>query len=46
MDAYQTARGALMCRLAGHLEGDVVGGGVLDLEGGGRGVVEVLGEEL
>jgi hypothetical protein len=46
IEAYQTACGALMCRLAGHLEGNVVGGGVLDLKGRGRGVVEVLGQEL
>ena len=46
IEAYQTARGALVRRLAGHLEGNIVGGGVLDLEGGGRGVVEVLGQEL
>jgi hypothetical protein len=44
--AYQTARGALVCRLAGHLEGDVVWGSVFDLKGRGRGVVEVLGQEL
>jgi hypothetical protein len=46
MDAYQTARSSLVCRLSGDLEGDVVGSGVLDLEGRGRGVVEVLSQEL
>jgi glyceraldehyde-3-phosphate dehydrogenase/erythrose-4-phosphate dehydrogenase len=44
--SYQTAGGALVSRLAGHLEGDVVGGGILQLEGRGGGVVEVLGQEL
>lgn len=44
--AYQTARGTLVCRLASHLEGDIVWGGVLDLKGGGGSVIEVLGQEL
>lgn len=35
-----------MAGLAGDLEGDTVGGGVLELEGGGREVVEILVEEL
>ena len=35
-----------MARLAGDLEGDTVGGGVLELEGGSGQVVEVLVEEL
>lgn len=41
--SYQTAGGTLVGRLAGHLKGDVVGGGVLQFESGGRCVVEVLG---
>lgn len=45
-DAYQTTRSSLVCRLSGDLEGDVVGSGVLDLEGRGRGVVEILSQEL
>jgi hypothetical protein len=32
--------------LASHLESDTIGGGVLELEGGGREVVEVLVEKL
>lgn len=35
-----------MAALASHLEGDIVGGVALDLEGSGREVVEVLVEEL
>ena len=35
-----------MAALAGHLEGDIVGGVALDLEGAGREVVEILVEEL
>jgi hypothetical protein len=46
MESYQTACCALVCGLPGDLEGDIVGRGVLDLKGGGGGVVEVLGEEL
>jgi hypothetical protein len=32
--------------LAGHLEGNAIGSGVLELKGGGREVVEILVEEL
>lgn len=35
-----------MAGLASDLEGNTVGGGILELEGGGREVVEVLVEEL
>ena len=35
-----------MAGLAGHLEGDAIGSGVLELEGSGVEVVEVLVEEL
>jgi hypothetical protein len=35
-----------MAALAGDLEGDIVGGVALDLEGAGREVVEVLVEKL
>ena len=35
-----------MAGLASDLEGNTVGGGVLELEGGGREVVEILVEEL
>ena len=35
-----------MARLAGHLEGDAIGSSVLELEGGGREVVEILVQEL
>ena len=35
-----------MAGLAGHLEGDAIGSGVLELEGGGREVVEILVQEL
>lgn len=35
-----------MARLARHLEGDAIGGGVPELKGGGREVVEILVEEL
>lgn len=35
-----------MAGLAGDLEGNAVGGGVLELKGGGREVVEILVEEL
>lgn len=38
--------GLLMAGLASDLEGNAVGGGVLELEGGGREVVEILVEEL
>jgi hypothetical protein len=32
--------------LAGHLESDAIGSGVLELKGGGREVVEILVKEL
>lgn len=35
-----------MAGLASDLEGNAVGGGVLELKGGGREVVEILVEEL
>lgn len=35
-----------MAGLAGHLEGNAIGSSVLELEGGGGQVVEVLVEEL
>lgn len=35
-----------MARLASNLESNTVGGGVLELEGGGREMVEILVEEL
>jgi hypothetical protein len=38
--------GLLVAGLAGHLEGDAIGGSVLELKGGGREVVEILVEEL
>lgn len=38
--------GLLVAGLASDLEGNTVGGGILELEGGGREVVEVLVEEL
>lgn len=43
---YQTARGSLVRRFSGDLEGNIVRRGVLDFEGRGGGVVEVLGQEL
>jgi hypothetical protein len=38
--------GLLVAGLAGHLEGNAIGSGVLELKGGGREVVEILVEEL
>jgi hypothetical protein len=38
--------GLVVAGLASHLERDTIGGGVLELEGGGREVVEILVEEL
>jgi hypothetical protein len=35
-----------VARLAGNLESNTVGGGVLELEGRGREMVEILVEEL
>jgi hypothetical protein len=43
---YSSARGLLVARLAGNLEGNIVGGVALDLEGGSRQVVEVLVQKL
>lgn len=43
---YSTRGGLLVAGLAGHLEGDAIGSGVLELEGGSREVVEILVEEL
>lgn len=43
---YRAAGGVVMAALAGHLEGNIVGGVALDLEGASREVVEVLVEEL
>lgn len=46
MDTY-SARGVLiMAGLAVDLEGNAVGGSVLELDGGGRKVIEILVEEL
>lgn len=43
---YSTAGGLLVAALAGDLEGNVVGGVALDLDGTSRQVVEVLVEQL
>jgi hypothetical protein len=43
---HSSAGGLLMAALAGHLEGHIVGGVALDLDGTGGQVVEVLVEEL
>jgi hypothetical protein len=43
---HGTTSGLLMARLSGHLEGDIVRGVALNLDGGRRQVVEVLVEEL
>ena len=43
---YRTSGDLVVAALAGHLEGDVVGGVALDLDGTGRKVVEVLVQEL
>ena len=43
---YRAAGGIVVAALASDLEGDIVGGVALDLEGSGRQVVEVLVEEL
>lgn len=43
---YSAARGLLVAALAGHLEGNIVGGVALDLEGTSREVVEVLVDQL
>ena len=43
---YSSRGGLLVAGLASHLESDAIGGGVLELEGGGGKVVEILVEEL
>ena len=43
---YSGRGGLLVAGLASHLEGNAIGSGVLELEGGGREVVEVLVEQL
>ena len=43
---YSSRGDLLVAGLASHLEGDAIGSGVLELEGGGGQVVEVLVEEL
>lgn len=43
---YSSRGGLLVAGLASHLEGNAIGGGVLELKGGGGQVVEVLVEEL
>lgn len=43
---YGSGGSLVVAALAGHLEGDIVGGVALDLEGAGREVVEILVEEL
>lgn len=43
---YSASGSTLMAVLAGDLEGDIVGGVALDLEGAGGQVVEVLVEQL
>lgn len=44
--AYRARSGLLVAALASNLEGNVVGGVALDLDGGGGEVVEVLVEQL
>jgi hypothetical protein len=46
MGTYSSRGGLLVAGLAGHLEGDAIGGSVLELEGGGGEVVEILVQEL
>jgi hypothetical protein len=43
---YRAAGGLIVAALAGDLEGNIVGGVALDLDGAGGEVVEVLVEEL
>lgn len=45
-NTYGSRGGLLVAGLASDLEGNAVGGGVLELEGGGSEVVEILVEEL
>lgn len=44
--SYRARGGLVVAALASHLEGNVVGGVALDLDGTGREVVEVLVEQL
>ena len=46
MGTYSSRGDLLVAGLAGHLEGDAIGGGVLELESGGGEVVEILVKEL
>jgi hypothetical protein len=46
MKTYSSRGGLLVAGLASDLEGNAVGSGVLELEGGSREVVEILVEEL
>lgn len=43
---HSSRGGLVVAGLAGYLEGDIVGGSVLELQGGGREVIEILVEEL
>lgn len=45
-DTYGTAGDVVVAALAGHLEGHIVGGVALDLDGASIQVVEVLVKEL
>lgn len=44
--SYRAGSGLLVAALASNLEGNIVGGVALDLDGGGGEVVEVLVEQL
>lgn len=44
--SYRARGGLVVAALASHLEGNIVGGVALDLDGTGREVVEVLVEQL
>jgi hypothetical protein len=46
VSTYSSRGGLLVAGLASHLESDAIGSGILELEGGGRQVVEILVEEL
>jgi hypothetical protein len=43
---YSTAGGLIVAVLASDLEGNIVGGVALELDGGSRHVVEILVQEL
>lgn len=43
---YSSRGGLLVAGLASHLEGNAIGGSVLELEGSGGEVIEILVEEL